>query len=537
MNLDIPQTSGQSLPITLEDGDRLFMVGANGSGKSALIQHLVSSHRNDKIRRIAAHRQTAFHSDRPNFTHPDRGQFEKQIKKWDLQPDARWRGDYQFGDQKQLAVLLELIDKENFQARSVRELIRNKDVQKAKEAALESASPFGQINELFRIANLTVSLKLSDDGEIRAHHGNEDTNFSIAQMSDGERSAAILAATVLTAEPGTVLLIDEPERHLHRSIIEPFLSALFKQRKDCAFVISTHEIALPAANPDTGVLMIRSCEWEGETAKAWDVDFLEADADLPEELKLAILGARRKILFVEGTTSSLDLQLYSVLFPGISVVPKGNCIDVQRAVNGLRESQHLHHVKAFGLIDRDNRPPEEVRELAKRGIFALDCYSVESLYYGTAIMEKIEKRQSDVSPMIADLRKARKVIVEEVLKHKERLCALLIEKRVRNAVEAQLPTHQSLLQNPVHCVTFDASDLLADEEKKFDELVSSEDTDGLVDRYCVSTTGALDAAAKILGFDGCEKYESAVGKLLVDDDAVRRSLCQRLSDLTQAIAG
>ena len=161
---------------------------------------------------------------------------------------------------------------------------------------------------------------------------------------------------------------------------------------------------------------------------------------------------------------------------------------------------------------------------------------MESLYYGTAIMKKIEERQSDVSPMIADLRKARKSIVEEVSKHKRRLCALLIEKRVRNAVGAQLPTHQSLLQNPVHCVELDAGDLLADEEKKFDELVSSEDTDGLVDRYGVSTTGALDAAAKILGFDGCEKYESAVRKLLVDDDGARQSLCLRLSGLTQAIA-
>ena len=49
----------------------------------------------------------------------------------------------------------------------------------------------------------------------------------MAQMSDGERAAAIIAATVLVADPGTLFLIDEPERHLHRSIIEPFLSALF----------------------------------------------------------------------------------------------------------------------------------------------------------------------------------------------------------------------------------------------------------------------------------------------------------------------
>ena len=38
-------------------------------------------------------------------------------------------------------------------------------------------------------------------------------------------ATVILAANVLTVDAGTVLLIDEPERHLHRSIIEPYPGA------------------------------------------------------------------------------------------------------------------------------------------------------------------------------------------------------------------------------------------------------------------------------------------------------------------------
>ena len=60
-----------------------------------------------------------------------------------------------------------------------------------------------------------------------------------------------MAATVLTVDPGTTLLIDEPERHLHRAIIAPFLSALFEQRQDCAFVVSTLELYLPADSMGT----------------------------------------------------------------------------------------------------------------------------------------------------------------------------------------------------------------------------------------------------------------------------------------------
>ena len=121
----------------------------------------------------------------------------------------------------------------------------------------------------------------------------------------GERNAAIIGATVLTVEAGTVLLIDEPERHLHRSIIVPFLAAVFAKREDCAFVISTHELALPAANPASRVLMVRSCVWENNRAWAWDIDLLEPNAQLPEELRLAILGSRRKVLFFEGDRDEL----------------------------------------------------------------------------------------------------------------------------------------------------------------------------------------------------------------------------------------
>jgi hypothetical protein len=45
-------------------------------------------------------------------------------------------------------------------------------------------------------------------------------------------------------------------------------------------------------------------------------------AEIDETLKRDLLGARRKMLFVEGTTRSLDAPLYSLLFPQVSVIPK-----------------------------------------------------------------------------------------------------------------------------------------------------------------------------------------------------------------------
>ena len=316
MNWNIPQSSGPPLSVSLGVGDQLFMVGANGSGKSALIQQLVSSNPNMTIRRMSAHRQTWFESGSIDLTPRSRKDFDEQSIHIESQYEALWRDQY--AQQKQSAVFFDLVAKDNAEARSLRSLLRQVDPQNpdrgfndAVKAARGLVPIFEQLNELLALGTLTVLLENSEGEEILARHGNDGASFSIAQMSDGERSAALIAATVLTVKPDTVLLIDEPELHLHRAIIEPFLSALFKQRTDCAFVVSIHEIALPMARPAARVLMVRSCEWNGNTAETWDVEVLEPDAGLPEDLKRAILGTRRRIVFVEGTSGSLDLPLYT----------------------------------------------------------------------------------------------------------------------------------------------------------------------------------------------------------------------------------
>ena len=102
----------------------------------------------------------------------------------------------------------------------------------------------------------------------------------------------IIAGHVITAKPGTVFLIDEPEKHLHRSIIQPFLSALFDLRSgDCIFIISTHEMGLPVANPEARVLILRSCQWSDSQCVSWDAEILEGNSQVPEDLKRAILGS------------------------------------------------------------------------------------------------------------------------------------------------------------------------------------------------------------------------------------------------------
>ena len=536
MNWNIPQNLGQPLQISLQGHDRLFIVGANGSGKSALIQHLVSSNPGKKIRRISAHRQTWFYSGSIDLTPQSRKQFDKNSRRQEAQYLSRWRDDY--AQQRQSAVLFDLVAKENTRARLITCHVDSGNTEKAEKTSAGSPSPFKELNELLRIGTLAVTLENSNDEEILARQRGGSAPFSIAQMSDGERNAAILAATVLTVEAGTVLLIDEPERHLHRSIIEPFLSALFERRRDCPFVVSTHEIALPVANPEARCLMVRSCQWNGDRATAWQVELLESKVDLPEDLKRAILGSRKRILFVEGESSSLDFPIYSALFPDISVVPKGGCVDVQRAVSGLRGSEGLHHVEAYGLIDRDNREEEEVSRLAKDGIFALEVCSVESLYYCSDAIAAVTRRQAgsfgrnDEEMIESAKQKAFDALKQDGLA--ERMAARRCEGLVRDGISQQTPDWKCIKAKPKK-IDISIDSPYKDELVRFKELVKKEKLDELIARYPLRESGVFNAIAKALELRSSKTYEQTLVPRIRDDKVLAQSLKQRLGPLSEVL--
>ena len=398
--------------------------------------------------------------------------------------------------------------------------------------------PFEDINELLARGTMDISLEYEKGKEIRARRRGSETTFNMAQMSDGERNAAIIASTVITAEKGAILLIDEPERHLHRSIIEPFLSALFNQRKDCAFVVSTHEIALPVANPEARVLMVRSCRWDRERPSAWEIADLEPGTGLPEYLKRAILGARKRILFVEGDAHSLDSTLYGVLFPSLSVVPLGSCHEVLKSVKGLRETQDYHHTEAFGLIDRDDRTEDDVAHLAEQNVFALDVHSVEALYYSSDAIAAVARKQAELHGDGAEaLVESAKARARETLRQQgiaEMMAARLCERRNRNDVLSQIPTWRAIRSGKCAPIRSNADSLYSDELAKFRNLVDS-DLDALIRRYPLRRSNVFNKIADSLKCRSRRDYESIVIAQARSDAEFSAKLKQHLGPLCRVL--
>ena len=216
-----------------------------------------------------------------------------------------------------------------------------------------------------------------------------DATYPINELSDGERSALLLGAAVVSEPEDTLFLIDEPERHLHRSIICPLLQAVFTARPDCRFVVATHELMLPLSFPDAEVLILRRCIFEGSAPAHWVADRTSAAAALSDELKANIWGGRRQLLFVEGTETSLDAKMYRLLFPDLTVYPKNARPQVEAAVEEITAADEFTWVKIRGLVDGNGTPSADKDELRQRSVHSLESCAVESLYYHPQVQREV----------------------------------------------------------------------------------------------------------------------------------------------------
>jgi len=531
--LQFPLTGGTDFRHSLNTGDILFVLGANGTGKSSLVTKLFAAN-SAHAKRISAHRQTWFASNSLDMTPSSRNAMEQNIQSHDSQDRARHRLDYP--SERTAMAIFDLIDADTMLAREIAALVRAKDLARAEQIA-GTPAPLAVINQLMRSSNIPIEIGIEERQKVVAKK-NGGTPYSIAELSDGERNAFLIAADVLTAKPGTLLLIDEPERHLHRSIISPLLTLLFQRRSDCTFVISTHELMLPIDNPTAATLLIRSCEYAGSTAKSWAADMLPAGAPLEEGLKLDVLGGRQKIIFIEGRVQSLDAPLYSLLFPQVSIIPKSSCRDVEYAVRGLREAETKHWVKAWGIVDSDRRGTEHLDKLRQFGIFALAHFSVEALYYHPWIIRRVAGRMAELTGKGASALFDTAVTgaIAETAKQRDHLVLDAVERLTRRAIFDGLPKKSDIRRNASVKIEINVADLKASEEADFDRFINARDLDAILQRYPLRESGALASVANGIGLKNRGDYEHTVRTMLQQDEEAMAFLRNLFRDLIVEIS-
>lgn len=204
-------------------------------------------------------------------------------------------------------------------------------------------------------------------------YGN-DIEYTFNELSDGEKAIFYYIGHVISARENSYIIIDEPENHLHPSICNKVWDILEKTREDCKFVYITHNLEFASSRNSTIL-------WNKEFIPPydWNFDILEKNNFLPEHLMLEILGTKKKVCFCEGEQSSLDIKLYTVLFPELTIIPAKGHRDVISCVDAINKQFDGFLPKTIGIIDGDYHNTEQIKKWEEKQVFSLAVNEVENI--------------------------------------------------------------------------------------------------------------------------------------------------------------
>ncbi|MBB4420939.1 cation transport regulator ChaC [Rhizobium leguminosarum] len=371
-NISVPTSSGE-FKIDAKVGETLLFLGPNGSGKSRL--GVMIEAKRLEVHRIGAHRSLSMNTkvQPPNLEaalnrliwgHED-GRGNRAGYRWHSKPAIAMLSDFDH-------VVAGLYADENEVS------VQHRRAHLMDSTVLPPATKLDRLksiwDDLLPHRELVIqagNIKIKSDGSTNA-------DYDAAELSDGERAIFYMLGQALLARPNTLVLIDEPELHINRSILAKMWDAIEAARHDCVFAYLTHDVEFAATRTTARKFAINSYE-SGDQGEQWELEEIPGDTGIPDEVVTRIVGSRLPVLFTEGDAGSLDVAIYRSVYKDFTVMPIGSCDSVIHAVASMEKQKTFHRLGCAGLIDADGREDRLIEHLKAKNVHALAVAEVENL--------------------------------------------------------------------------------------------------------------------------------------------------------------
>ena len=424
--------SPQPQPDWTEFGNNIVVIGANGAGKSRLGELVEAAHK-DTCHRISAQRalklpeETQFISlEKANLRlfWGDENNYNYGIK------NSRWSQDIL----DDFSHLLQVLLSEDFSVST--------EFRRAQKRGSESPAPETKLDKILDIWNSLLPLRHIDtEGNkvVISLPKDASTKYRGSEASDGEKVLFYLIGQTLAAPPNAILILDEPEIHIHKAILAKLWDELEKARRDCLFVYLTHDLDFAASRIDAKKIWLKSFD-----GQAWEWEELSEQEGIPDDVYLKLLGSRKPVLFVEGSVGSLDRLVYEIVYSDFTISYCGSCEEVIRNTRAFRNKQEFHQIRCFGLIDRDGRSSEEINQLENSNIFSTKVAEIENLLMTEEVLRLVARHLGKRGQELEDVVDK---IQDKVLSEYKKIKNQLITKKAQERLEKVLPRRIGKLQS------------------------------------------------------------------------------------------
>lgn len=399
-HIRLPNRTGSGDVETLTLIDHLVIVGANGSGKSRLGLWIEQQNGYRPVKKVSAQRLLSFQPFAPALN------LEQSLNEL-LNNSRHLDVTSQQNDFNQLlsAIFAEKAKRDSDYVEGTR-----KD-----KSELKLKIPDSAIDKLIRIwQDVLPHLQLTEaDRKITAVKPS-GASYEARLMSDGERVSLYLIGQCMIVPKNSVVIIDEPELHLHKALMARLWNEIEAERPDCIFVYITHDLDFAASRVKSDKIWVKSFD-----GRQWIWELVPNSDNIPENLLLEIIGSRKPILFVEGERGSNDHAIYQYVYSEFAIIPRGTSAKVIESLRGIRGNPSLHAIEAFGLVDRDYKTEEEIKAISKEGLFVLNFAEVENLLLIPELIKAIAKNQANNEE--TEFQKVKQFVLEELKRDFDRV--------------------------------------------------------------------------------------------------------------------
>lgn len=469
--------------VIINNKQSITIVGANGSGKTRLSVWIEKNNTDKNVHRISAQKSLSMpESVRPSSMEKANEEFlyggianDKEWNKTYGKLNHRWNSKPETYLLNDFDKLMQLLFTEDYQkSREYREEhreLQNKEFDN--ETILDKTKCI--FEELLPHRKLKI-----DAGCIKAGT-NSISYYNGSEMSDGERQIFYFIASVYAIPQNSIIIIDEPENHLHNSILSKLWNSLEKSRKDCLFIYITHNLDFAVSRINSQLIWVKSYLGNED----WEFELIE-DNSIPESLQIQVLGNRQNVLFVEGDSNSYDVKLYNILFGCYNIIPVEGCAKVIQYTTSINENPQLNYISAKGIIDKDRRNDLQINNYREKNIYIPKVTEIENIFLLPQIIKEVsyqlKKSEEETTQIFTEVQEK---VLDYMKTHKEEQALLFTKSKIDNELEllknsksTNLESYEQELKNKI--ATIDFNIINSEFINKIDQILVNNNYEGAI---------------------------------------------------------
>ena len=537
MNITLPKKLNSEEPITI-DPKSIVVIGANGSGKTRFGTDIENQY-NKETHRISAQKSLSMPKEVSpksklraeseflygyfNENNPSNNIGYKISQRWWQNPNTFLLNDYD--------KLMILLHTEKYE-----ESIQFKEEYKPGQEIKKPITKLDRIQNIWEYV-LPYRKLVKKAGSIETYPAeNPDSRYNASEMSDGERVIFYLIGEVISVPENSIIVIDEPEMHIHKSITKKLWDKIEQERTDCTFVYLTHDIDFASSRQEATKIWAK-----GFDGTFWDYEILNDNLELPEQLYLEILGSRKPILFIEGDDSSIDYKLLQLIFTDYTIKPLGSCQKVFETTKSFNEQKGFHNIESLGLIDRDRRTDEEIKHIKNSNIRVTQVAEIENFLLLEDLVRIVAKCMmkdpdvifSSVKENVVSFFKTQ--VDNQALEHTIARIERIFKSAIDNSAVKQFEELESSLTEFWERQNFKS--IYTEIKTSFDELIKTEDYNGILkvfnNKGLISNSNVANLCGLSAKNDAYLNYIIGVLKQNNENsEAIKQAITNRIEKIT-----